>query len=116
MVVNAKLERLLDSHAPQTKQLYTCEDYDWGKTYENEYEDQWEASDEQQYEAQENTQQKRMTKKIMQRMSKAHNHTVIILMKMIAIATCDIRISRKQRMHTYQKHRLCHVTVWTSSS
>jgi hypothetical protein len=53
-VLNAKLDRPLDSHAPQTEQLYTCEDDNWGQTREDEYKDQWEESDEQYYEAQEN--------------------------------------------------------------
>jgi hypothetical protein len=54
LALNAKLDRPLDSHAPQTEQLYAYEDDNWGETYEDEYEDQWEASDERHYEAQEN--------------------------------------------------------------
>ena len=54
LVLNAKLDRPLDSHAPQTEQLYAYEDDNWGETYEDEYKDQWEESDEQYYEAQEN--------------------------------------------------------------
>jgi hypothetical protein len=54
VVLNAKLDRPLDSHAPQTEQLYAYEDDNWGETYEDEYKDQWEESDEQYYEAQEN--------------------------------------------------------------
>jgi hypothetical protein len=50
----AKLERPLDSHAPQTEQLYTYEDNNWEKTLEDEYEDQWETSDEQYHDAQDN--------------------------------------------------------------
>jgi hypothetical protein len=48
LVVNAKLERPLDSHAPQTKQLYWYDDDDWGDAQKNEdyNSDQWEASDE----------------------------------------------------------------------
>ncbi len=53
LVINAKLERPLDSHAPQTEQLYTYEDDNWGETLEDEYEDQWETSDEQYHDAQE---------------------------------------------------------------
>ncbi len=30
LVVNAKLDRPLDSHAPQTKQMYHYDDDDWG--------------------------------------------------------------------------------------
>ena len=53
VVLNAKLDRPLDSHAPQTDQLYTYEDDNWGDAYEDEYTDQWQESDEQHYEAQE---------------------------------------------------------------
>jgi hypothetical protein len=53
-VLNAKLDRPLDSHAPQTEQLYAYEDDNWGETHEDECKDQWEESDEQYYEAQEN--------------------------------------------------------------
>jgi hypothetical protein len=38
LVVNAKLDRSLDSHAPQTEHLYHYEADDWGEQYENEYE------------------------------------------------------------------------------
>ena len=53
LVMNAKLDRPLDSHAPQTEQLYTYEDDNWGETLEDGYEDQWETSDEQYHDAQE---------------------------------------------------------------
>jgi hypothetical protein len=48
LVVNAKLERPLDSHAPQTEQLYWYDDNDWGDAQENKdyTSSQWEASDE----------------------------------------------------------------------
>jgi hypothetical protein len=54
LVVNAKLERPLDSHAPQTEHVYAYVDDDWGKAYEDEYSHQWESSDkdEQYYEVQ----------------------------------------------------------------
>jgi hypothetical protein len=45
LVVNAKLERPLDSHAPQTEQTYAYEYDDWGEAYEDEYDNQWEESD-----------------------------------------------------------------------
>jgi hypothetical protein len=51
LVVDAKLERPLDSHAPQTEQTYAYEYDDWGEIYEDEYDGQWEESDKQeQYE------------------------------------------------------------------
>ncbi len=45
--MNAKLERPLDSHTPQTEQLYWYDDEDWGETHEDEdyNASQWEASD-----------------------------------------------------------------------
>jgi hypothetical protein len=54
LVVNAKLERPLDSHAPQTEHVYAYVDDDWGEAYEEEYSNQWESSDkdEQYYEPQ----------------------------------------------------------------
>ena len=45
LVVNAKLERPLDSHAPQTEHVYAYVDDDWGEAYEDEYSHQWESSD-----------------------------------------------------------------------
>jgi hypothetical protein len=53
IVINAKLERPLDSQAPQTEQLYAYDD--WGETYEDENDYQWEMQDnsEQYYEPQE---------------------------------------------------------------
>ncbi len=35
LVVNAKLVRPLDSHAPQTEQLYWYNDEDWGEAHED---------------------------------------------------------------------------------
>ncbi len=54
-VINVKLERPLDSHAPQTEQLYMYDNDDWGETYEDESDNQWEAQDisEQYYETHE---------------------------------------------------------------
>ncbi len=40
-MVNAKLDRPLDSHAPQTEQMYYYNDDDWGEQHEHEDEDQW---------------------------------------------------------------------------
>ncbi len=37
LVVNAKLERPLDSQAPQTEHVYAYVADDWGETYEDEY-------------------------------------------------------------------------------
>jgi hypothetical protein len=45
LVVNAKLERPLDSQAPQTEHVYAYVDDDWGEACEDEYSHQWEASD-----------------------------------------------------------------------
>ncbi len=45
LVVNAKLERPLDSHALQTEHVYACVDDDWGEVYEDEDSNQWESSD-----------------------------------------------------------------------
>ena len=42
LVVNAKLERPLDSHAPQTEHVYAYVADDWGDAQEDEYETQWE--------------------------------------------------------------------------
>jgi hypothetical protein len=45
LVVNAKLERPLDSHAPQTEQLYMYKGDDWGETQEDEDYNHWETQD-----------------------------------------------------------------------
>ncbi len=45
LVVNAKLERPLDSHAPQTEQLYMYAGDNWGETQEDEDYNHWESSD-----------------------------------------------------------------------
>ncbi len=47
LVMNAKLERPLDSHTPQTEQLYWYDGDDWGETHEDEdyNASQWKASD-----------------------------------------------------------------------
>ncbi len=44
-MINAKLERPLDSHAPQTEQLYMYDNDDWGEAYEDESDNQWETQD-----------------------------------------------------------------------
>ncbi len=46
IVVNAKLDRPLDSHAPQTEYMYHYDDDDRGEEYENEYENQWDTEEE----------------------------------------------------------------------
>jgi hypothetical protein len=47
LVVNAKLlDRPLDSHAPQTEQMYYYNDDDWGEQHEYEEENLWEEMDE----------------------------------------------------------------------
>ncbi len=45
LVMNAKLERPLDSHAPQTEQLYMYEGDAWRETQEDEDYNHWESSD-----------------------------------------------------------------------
>ncbi len=45
LVVNAKLERPLDSPAPQTEHVYAYANDDWGDAYEEEYDNQWKSSD-----------------------------------------------------------------------
>ena len=47
LVVNAKLERPLDSHAPQTEHVYAYVADDWGDGYEDEYDPQWDNTDSQ---------------------------------------------------------------------
>ena len=39
LVINAKLDRPLDSHAPQTEQLYMYDSDDWG--YGDDHDHQW---------------------------------------------------------------------------
>ena len=45
LVINAKLDRSLYSHAPQTEQLYMYDSDDWGETYEDDHDNQWESQD-----------------------------------------------------------------------
>ena len=45
LVINAKLERPLDSHAPQTEQLFMYDNDDWGEQYEDDDNTQWETQD-----------------------------------------------------------------------
>jgi hypothetical protein len=45
-VVNAKLDRPLDSHAPQIEQTYYYSDDAWGDVPEQESEEQWEHQEE----------------------------------------------------------------------
>ena len=44
-MINAKLERPLDSHAPQTEQLFMCNNDDWGDQYEDDNNTHWETQD-----------------------------------------------------------------------
>ena len=44
LVMNAKLERPLDSQAPQTEHVYAYVDDDWGEEHEAEYDNQWETN------------------------------------------------------------------------
>ena len=46
LVHNAKLDRALDSHAPQTEAMYHYNDDDWGEQHENEYDNQWDTEEE----------------------------------------------------------------------
>ena len=45
LVVNAKLDRPLDSHAPQTEFMYHYDDDVWGEQHEYEPESQWDRQD-----------------------------------------------------------------------
>ncbi len=51
LVVNAKLDRPLDSHPPQTEHMYYYDNDDWGEQHEH-GEDQWEYQDKQWYDEQ----------------------------------------------------------------
>ncbi len=116
LVLNAKLDRPLDSHAPQTEQLYTYENDNWGETHEDEYKDHWEASDEQYYETQENytAEVNEELRMIMWVMNRNYQTVMMGMIRMIRIGMCDIRIICKQWMHTYRRHRLCRVMAWMS--
>ena len=46
LVVNAKLDRPLDSHAPQTESMYHYDDDDWGDQHENGYDNPWDTEEE----------------------------------------------------------------------
>ena len=56
LVMNAKLERPLDSHAPQTEHVYAYVADDWGEAHEDEYGNQWEHA-ENHWESSENNEQ-----------------------------------------------------------
>ncbi len=45
LVVNAKLDKPLDSHAPQTEYMYHYDDDAWGEQHEYESEGQWYGQD-----------------------------------------------------------------------
>jgi hypothetical protein len=56
-----------------------------------------------------------MKRVIMRRvMNKSYQTVMMDLTKIIKIDMCDIRIIRKQWMHTYRRHRLWHVMAWMS--
>ena len=46
LVANAKLDRPLDSHPPQTETMYHYDDDDWGDQHENEYDTSWDTEEE----------------------------------------------------------------------
>jgi hypothetical protein len=46
LVANAKLDRPLDSHPPQTETMYHYDDDDWGDQHENEYDNPWDTEEE----------------------------------------------------------------------
>jgi len=46
LVANAKLDRPLDSHAPQTESMYHYDDDDWGDQHENGYDNPWDTEEE----------------------------------------------------------------------
>ena len=46
LVANAKLDRPLDSHPPQTESMYHYDDDDWGDQHENEYDTSWDTEEE----------------------------------------------------------------------
>jgi hypothetical protein len=52
LVVNAKLDRPLDSHAPQTEHMYYYGNDDWGEQHEYALENQWESQEEYWYDEQ----------------------------------------------------------------
>jgi hypothetical protein len=54
LVMNAKLERPLDSQAPQTEHVYAYVADDWGEEHEDEYDNQWESN---QWESSDNNEQ-----------------------------------------------------------
>ncbi len=56
LVVNAKLERPLDSQAPQTEHVYAYVANDWGDVHADEYDNQWEHTDNQ-WESSDNNEQ-----------------------------------------------------------
>ncbi len=101
-MINTKLERPLDSHAPQTEQLYLYDNDDWGEAYEDESDNQWQEQDssDQYYEthegytAEEAHEEEPAAEE--QDQEESDNST-----KMIKIITCDIRIMYVPWMHTY---------------
>ncbi len=54
LVMNVKLERSLDSQAPQTEHVYAYVADDWGEEHEDEYDNQWESN---QWESSDNNEQ-----------------------------------------------------------
>jgi hypothetical protein len=103
-VINAKLERPLDSHAPQTEQLYLYDNDDWGrrtrtKAIINGKSKTVQASI---MKPMRDTQQRRPMKKSLMLKSKI-KRKAITSTKMIKIITCDIRIKYVPWMHTYPR-------------
>ena len=103
LLINTKLERPLDSHAPQTEQLYMYDNDDWGETYEDESDSQWETQDNsEQYFDTQDAYSAEWHKKNMLLKSKI-KLMMIISMRMIRMITCDIRTMHASWMHTYRK-------------
>jgi hypothetical protein len=108
LVVNAKLERPLDSHAPQTEQVYWYDDDDWGKRMRTKITMLVNGKP--------RMKESEVTRMRMYTMPKKRS-TILKwkpslnlktnMMKMIKMATCDIRAMRDTQLwkHKYQRHR-----------
>jgi hypothetical protein len=106
LVVNAKLERPLDSHAPQTEQLYWYDNDDWGKRRKTRIIIVVNGKPRMKESAVTAMRRYTMPKKrltILKRKTSLNLKTN--MMKMIKIATYDIRIKEDTQlwMHTYQR-------------
>ncbi len=110
LVVNAKLERPLDSHAPQTEHVYAYVDDDWGghtrKSIAINGNRPTRTSSTLKHKT--HSQRKTPTKKKLSLKSRS-SKIVKTLMRMTKTITVDIRKSLRRWMHTYLKCRLCHV-------